>query len=50
MEKDLEYFETMFANKTALSLESVEDIQAAGKRLIELIKEQQKELELFYQI
>ena len=50
MEKDLEYFKVMFANKASLSLESIEDIQEAGNWLINLIEEQQVELELFYQI
>jgi hypothetical protein len=34
MEKDLEYYKTMFANKAALSMENIKDIQEAGKWLI----------------
>lgn len=36
MEKDIEYYESMFVNKSALSMENLEDIQKAG---IELVKE-----------
>jgi hypothetical protein len=34
MGKDLEYYKLMFVNKTALSLENIEDIQKAGQWLV----------------
>lgn len=37
MKKDLEYYRTMFTNKSALLHENIEDIQEAGNWLINKI-------------
>jgi hypothetical protein len=41
---DIEYYKIMFLNKSALSMETIEDIQKAGIELIKYIEKLEGEL------